>query len=181
MTRRSKSCGLSACCGRGWMNVQSSRVNWRRFGLRIARSATSSSCSPNCREVARRKRMHLPATDSCAVTRRRTTRADSPLLLHVEKESLNSKNGWCLSLTSGIASGRAIVCAAPAPGVSAEACMLARYSSAVIVDANRRFTLRFTGAPETGFSARIGAFTGRRKLRRAPGSAVRAGLLEGHS
>lgn len=51
--------------------------------------------------------------------------------------------------------------------------MLARYSSAVIVDANRRFTLRFTGAPETGFSARIGTFTGRRKLRRAPGSVER--------
>lgn len=73
--------------------------------------------------------MHLPASDACAVTRPRTTRADSPLLMHIEKESLDRENGWCLSSTSGTSLARAIVDAALAPGVSAGAGVLTRYPS----------------------------------------------------
>jgi hypothetical protein len=40
--------------------------------------------------------------------------------MHVEEKSPDGENGWSQSSTSGISSGRAIVCAALAPGLSAE-------------------------------------------------------------
>jgi len=44
--------------------------------------------------------------------------------MHVEEKSLDGENGWSLSSTSGTSSGRAIVCAGPAPRVSAGAGVL---------------------------------------------------------
>lgn len=54
MTRRLKSCRPLACCGRGWMSMRNSPVNWRGFRRHIGRSATSSSCSPSCPGIALR-------------------------------------------------------------------------------------------------------------------------------
>lgn len=54
MTRRLKSCRPLACCGRGWMSMRNSPVNWRGFGRHIGQSATSSSCSPSCPGIALR-------------------------------------------------------------------------------------------------------------------------------
>lgn len=54
VTRRLKSCRPLACCGRGWMSMRNSPVNWRGFGRHIGQSATSSSCSPSCPGIALR-------------------------------------------------------------------------------------------------------------------------------
>ncbi|AIP71005.1 zinc finger SWIM domain-containing protein [Burkholderia pseudomallei] len=54
MTRRLKSCRPLACCGRGWMSMRNSPVNWRGFRRHIGQSATSSSCSPSCPGIALR-------------------------------------------------------------------------------------------------------------------------------
>ncbi len=55
MTRHLKSCAPSEACGQSWVSAPSSPENWRRSALPIARSATSSSCSPNCLEFLGRQ------------------------------------------------------------------------------------------------------------------------------